>query len=1810
MSIRMTPTINKLKQLTTGIAIGLLCVCSALMADDTEIFFGQQGDLNESNPNLLFILDTSGSMNNRDGTNKSRLERMKEAMHALIDQSSSFNVGFMGFSGHARGGSVRYPVGYLEGASTSQCPDSGCPDEVVVARPRHSNDDGVELLGTGAVTLDDDYINLGKFEREVSLVVPPGFIPVTETATTDYTTEESTSLSNNSLIVRSSPMDSKWMWNEQTPIDDYSPIELGFRFNNVNIPPDAIVTEARIGFKSAGGLNAAGDVSVTIRAESTGEPEHYTGYNDVLHENTPLSNRVTTSAHVNWRQIPLEASGAVVESPNLASLLQEVIGLPSWVQNGDMSFIIESLEAAPSDTEYRTFYGSGALQEYHPYLEYTYYEPSPSYAISKLTDDYTIQYIEPAVPATRRFSNSLDEQLFYEQPTFDPAVVAFLFSDLTIPDNATITNAVLYLHTSAGIGQFNANVSAEMTDLPASYPETSPDQFSRTFTTSFVEMPMGAAVDGEVASPNIAHVLEEVRALPEWTSGDSFSIKLSAGTGYTHDGTDNQTIVTRTDGDQVPRLEITYREDYTPPEDTEDLVETGIRFTNVHIPPGAIVQSAVLEFNSNTANDEPAMFEIRGESVGNASEFTSTDYDISARSKTSAGVNWTVEPWDTVGTKFVSEDIKSIVQEIVNRSDWCGGNAIGVMITGSGIRDAVSFDASSINSPALRVTYSPDTVPPGSYCSNRSAVLALSANTDDATENQSDKSVDLQAISLDLADATNGEGDIALRFRGVPVPQGASIVSSVLELTAADQIVDGLSASITAENTDDSQPFTTDTGDISNRSWTPTAITWDAVPAVESGENLFSPDLTTLVSEVINRPEWSSGNALSIRLQAASGGSGETKFHSFDSDEALSPRLIVYYQGQRSTPSTLFKDNLKIAVDELVAQDGTPIVDVLYEGARYMKGLSIDYGKRRGSQRWKDRNSRVSHPSSYTGGTLVQPGNCTDADLSASDCRWERIDGSPMYVSPMVNQCQQNHIIFLSDGVPTSNSSSAKVKAMTGDATCQSVSDSDEYCGRELVAYLHGNDHAPLLPGQQNITTHTIGFNLTEPAFLKDLASAGGGSFYPASTATELLNAFKNIFVNVSKLDASFVAPSASVNQFNRLKHRDDIYFSLFKPEPTMRWPGNIKRFKVQGNEGAAADIVDANGNVAVNEGTGQFHATARSFWSSVVDGPSVEKGGAAAEFEFMPVRKVVTYAGTSTNLMDVSNRIAVGNTNLKVADFQLNATLAADSNYVDNLIAWTAGLDVNDEDADGITDENRVHMGDPLHSQPVLLNYTSSPSNPISVIFAATNEGYLHAIDYSNGQEHFAFVPRQLFKNLRHYYENDVTSQRRYGIDGSLTTWIKDNNGNGVVDSADGDRAILYFGLRRGGRLIFALDVTDYNNPKYLWHIDGESNINDADPTTANGDWTAMGQSWSKISKTQIMGASGPQDVIMFGGGYDGNNHDPVDGEDKGINQYGFPNTDFLGRTIYIADAETGKLLWNADPEDPDFSDMKYAIPSDLRVIDINSDNMVDQVYVGDMGAQVWRFDINNDSGSDSLSSRITGGVVADFSGGGTTERRRFYYPPDVSVVSVAGTQYLSVSVGSGWRAHPLDTLVQDRFYTFRLKDVYAPPRDSYGQITYQSISETTSGMVDVSDNIGSSPVGNIGWYMKFTTPGEKALSSSVTLNGQVVFTSYVPATVLDECSAAVGSGRVYAVDVLNGDPVIALGESSSTDATSDSSDLNISHRSKILNFAGIPPAPVVLFPETGDATVLLGPEKLNGFDLGDPKKRTFWREHVDDNS
>ena len=181
----------------------------------------------------------------------------------------------------------------------------------------------------------------------------------------------------------------------------------------------------------------------------------------------------------------------------------------------------------------------------------------------------------------------------------------------------------------------------------------------------------------------------------------------------------------------------------------------------------------------------------------------------------------------------------------------------------------------------------------------------------------------------------------------------------------------------------------------------------------------------------------------------------------------------------------------------------------------------------------------------------------------------------------------------------------------------------------------------------------------------------------------------------------------------------------------------------------------------------------------------------------------------------------------------------------------------------------------------------------------------------------------------------------------------------------------------------------------------------------------------------------------------------------------------------------------------------------------------------------------------------------------------------------------------------------MQDRFYSFRLSDVFSPPLDSFGQIRYETLNESSGNIVDVTNDLGMDLSAKSGWYINLEGNGEKALSSSLTLDNRVVFTTYEPASNDEVCAAAVGTGAVYTVDVINGDPVVDFDDTSGND-----DELLKSDRSKKLINPGIAATPAVVFPQQGDATILIGPETLDEVPIENLKRRTFWQEHLDENS
>jgi hypothetical protein len=132
----------------------------------------------------------------------------------------------------------------------------------------------------------------------------------------------------------------------------------------------------------------------------------------------------------------------------------------------------------------------------------------------------------------------------------------------------------------------------------------------------------------------------------------------------------------------------------------------GIRFTGVTIPRVADITGAYVQFQVDRATKVTTALTIQGQAADDPSTFTKTTFGISSRPRTTASVAWSPSAWPAAGAAGVDQrtpDLAPIVQELVNRTGWSSGNAMVLVITGSGKRAAESFNGNT--APVLHVEY-------------------------------------------------------------------------------------------------------------------------------------------------------------------------------------------------------------------------------------------------------------------------------------------------------------------------------------------------------------------------------------------------------------------------------------------------------------------------------------------------------------------------------------------------------------------------------------------------------------------------------------------------------------------------------------------------------------------------------------------------------------------------------------------------------------------------------------------------------------------------------------------------------------------------------------------------------------------------------------------------------------------------------------------------------------------------------------------------------------------------------------------------
>jgi hypothetical protein len=136
----------------------------------------------------------------------------------------------------------------------------------------------------------------------------------------------------------------------------------------------------------------------------------------------------------------------------------------------------------------------------------------------------------------------------------------------------------------------------------------------------------------------------------------------------------------------------------------------GLRFPNLALPQGAEITSAWVQFETEETGSTAVTVSFQAQAADNAPP-SAPPRRTSRSGREPGSVTWSPPPWTTLGVAGPEQrtpNLAPLVQAVVDRTGWAPGNAIALIVTGSGTgkRTAQSFNNDPAGAPLLHVEYS------------------------------------------------------------------------------------------------------------------------------------------------------------------------------------------------------------------------------------------------------------------------------------------------------------------------------------------------------------------------------------------------------------------------------------------------------------------------------------------------------------------------------------------------------------------------------------------------------------------------------------------------------------------------------------------------------------------------------------------------------------------------------------------------------------------------------------------------------------------------------------------------------------------------------------------------------------------------------------------------------------------------------------------------------------------------------------------------------------------------------------------------
>lgn len=479
----------------------------------------------------------------------------------------------------------------------------------------------------------------------------------------------------------------------------------------------------------------------------------------------------------------------------------------------------------------------------------------------------------------------------------------------------------------------------------------------------------------------------------------------------------------------------------------------------------------------------------------------------------------------------------------------------------------------------------------------------------------------------------------------------------------------------------------------------------------------------------------------------------------------------------------------------------------------------------------------------------------------------------------------------------------------------------------------------------------------------------GGGKYFSAQNSEALTAALSETLLAIRARVSS--AAAAATSSQEPIEGDNVLYASQYR---SVHWDGDLNARSINLINGDVSNVV---------------------LWSAknVLDQRSSTSAGP---------RKIYLYATDRTNKIKEFNwsQLSESEKNLfnnpctgqkKLSQCNLLTTsqinLAGGENLV-NYLRGSSNFEARKENSNQYYRRREHILGALINARPV---YVSKPAfryaddnyaafrdeqqvNRKKMIYAAANDGMLHAFNSTNGHEEWAFIPPAVLPEMVKLADFNLATNFRYLLDGSPVAGDVCPSAPASVCDKTQWKTILIGGLAGGGRQYYALDITEPDNPKALWIFGVNEDAN-------------LGYTYGKPLITK---RSDGRWIVVFTSGY--NNILPGDGR-------GY---------LYVVDAITGVLL-----EKISTNSGSEANPSGLAQInswvDSPFDNTARRYYGGDLSGNLWRFDIDDivlPSGKEAiqLASFVKNNIPQSI----TTR-------PELSEIPIAGGKISVISIATG---------------------------------------------------------------------------------------------------------------------------------------------------------------------------------------------------